>query len=550
MTDMKEVLTINDPLKGIIKNSEAQSYLNRLLPVDYTPFFFFDGEDIQSLAEANRQQTVQQMELLLNIRPMENVRAGIKDLRRHWKENAMDKEAKQYLKEAENRLDLLKSKIETYRQAQSDLQDDLEQAEEELNRVMRNLELARGYKHQENETIVKEQLRQLEERQGELLRQVSDFFERDAFLMFTPDLTQSALVVLEELSHNEQLSQNELIQALQNQLPLIFDQPPFSKPPLTWHQRDFYKQRLIKQLDVYANPVQVNSPFHIESFRAQQVLSWFATYSPDNKPAANIIAKLNDLRQTEADIKTISEKLQDIGNLSEAERKRYNELVETENELGEQILDIKDKQRDFIHKIETMNKQIEKEAKEIEKKRERVTLATEKRQRVEILSRLDSVLSELKEYLKQQKREELESLYNRHYQILMDANDLIDTITIGEDFQISYLDQNRQPVGMSNISAGMKQLSATALLWALKDTSDCHVPVVVDTPLGRIDRQHQHNLLTCYYPKAGHQVILLPTDSEIDGSKKKLLEPHIHKEFLLRNPTGKQTVIDIVNNGE
>jgi len=97
---------------------------------------------------------------------------------------------------------------------------------------------------------------------------------------------------------------------------------------------------------------------------------------------------------------------------------------------------------------------------------------------------------------------------------------------------------------MSSLSAGMKQLAVTALLWSLKDTSGREAPLIVDMPLGRIDRAHQQNLLVRYYPKAGRQVILLPTDAELDAEKYRVLSPHVFREFRLHNETGMETRVE------
>ena len=62
-------------------------------------------------------------------------------------------------------------------------------------------------------------------------------------------------------------------------------------------------------------------------------------------------------------------------------------------------------------------------------------------------------------------------------------------------------------------------IAATALLWAMKDAAvDIAMPVIIDTPLGRIDRQNQERLLLHYYTQISEQVIILPTNSEIDRS--------------------------------
>ena len=109
------------------------------------------------------------------------------------------------------------------------------------------------------------------------------------------------------------------------------------------------------------------------------------------------------------------------------------------------------------------------------------------------------------------------------------------------DFRQHFLDRNDDPIATGSISAGMKQLMATALLWALKEVSGKEVPLVIDTPLARIDRGHQENLLTRYYPFAGEQVIVLPTDAELDAAKYALLAPHVYREYLLDNPEGDET---------
>ena len=41
-------------------------------------------------------------------------------------------------------------------------------------------------------------------------------------------------------------------------------------------------------------------------------------------------------------------------------------------------------------------------------------------------------------------------------------------------------------------------------------------PIVIDTPLSRLDSTHRDNIVNNYFPNAGEQVILLSTDTEID----------------------------------
>ena len=144
-------------------------------------------------------------------------------------------------------------------------------------------------------------------------------------------------------------------------------------------------------------------------------------------------------------------------------------------------------------------------------------------------------LNEVTEGVRREMRSNIEKLINDHFRLLLTGHPLIDMITLDESYTMSFLDSAGRPIGRSSISSGMKQLAATALLWAMKESAGYDMPVVIDTPLGRIDRSNQTNLLRNYYPKLSHQVIVLPTDAEIDQAKLGMLRPNIWKEYSLKN---------------
>jgi DNA sulfur modification protein DndD len=77
------------------------------------------------------------------------------------------------------------------------------------------------------------------------------------------------------------------------------------------------------------------------------------------------------------------------------------------------------------------------------------------------------------------------------------------------------------------LSAGEKQIYAIAILEALAKTSGRKLPIIIDTPLGRLDSKHRRKLVENYFPTASHQVIILSTDTEIDESFHKSLSDHI-----------------------
>lgn len=93
---------------------------------------------------------------------------------------------------------------------------------------------------------------------------------------------------------------------------------------------------------------------------------------------------------------------------------------------------------------------------------------------------------------------------------------LLDAVDVDpESFAIT-LHRDSQAFGRSELSAGEKQLFAVSALWALREVSEASMPVVVDTPLGRLDSEHRLAMVRTFLPHVSHQVILLATDTEVD----------------------------------
>lgn len=87
------------------------------------------------------------------------------------------------------------------------------------------------------------------------------------------------------------------------------------------------------------------------------------------------------------------------------------------------------------------------------------------------------------------------------------------------------------------LSAGERQLLAVSLLSGLAQASGRPLPVVIDTPLGRLDGIHRNHLVTRYFPQASHQVILLSTDQEIDRKAWRDLYPYVGHAYRLEHDT-------------
>jgi len=127
------------------------------------------------------------------------------------------------------------------------------------------------------------------------------------------------------------------------------------------------------------------------------------------------------------------------------------------------------------------------------------------------------VLNEFSEQLTEMRVSQLEELFVQSYRKLARKEDLklsakIDPTT----FDVTLVDADNIAINRKSMSAGEKQIFAFAILEALGKLSGKVLPVVIDTPLGRLDSKHRDKLVKHYFPEAGEQVILLSTDTEVD----------------------------------
>lgn len=98
---------------------------------------------------------------------------------------------------------------------------------------------------------------------------------------------------------------------------------------------------------------------------------------------------------------------------------------------------------------------------------------------------------------------------------------------------VELIGTNGQSLAATELSAGERQLLAVALLWGLAQAAGQPLPMVIDTPLGRLDGLHRGRLVERYFPHAAHQVVLLSTDTEVDEVALKTLRPFVGRMYRL-----------------
>ena len=118
--------------------------------------------------------------------------------------------------------------------------------------------------------------------------------------------------------------------------------------------------------------------------------------------------------------------------------------------------------------------------------------------------------------------------------ILLGKENLITDLRVNpETLELKVSTGNEIDFSVDRLSAGERQILAVATLWGLSSVAGHPLPLVIDTPLGRLDSEHRKRLVENYFPNASAQVIILSTDEEIVEELHQLLEESISLEYII-----------------
>lgn len=153
---------------------------------------------------------------------------------------------------------------------------------------------------------------------------------------------------------------------------------------------------------------------------------------------------------------------------------------------------------------------------------------------IEHVDRVRATLESLQDAAKKRYLGRIGDFVLEALQRLLRKSNLVTAITIDPDtYTVELTGRANTPLPAEQLSAGERQLLAVSLLWGLARASGQPLPVVVDTPLGRLDGEHREHLIERYFPFASHQVLLLSTDTEIDENAYRRIRKHVGRSYVL-----------------
>ncbi len=144
----------------------------------------------------------------------------------------------------------------------------------------------------------------------------------------------------------------------------------------------------------------------------------------------------------------------------------------------------------------------------------------------EVLNQSQLMFKELSDEVRLEVQKQIDSQFKK----MIWKQDYIDRVEIDDDFLVTVWDKNGFEI-LATLSAGERECLAFAFSLALNGISNYELPMVIDTPFGRMSSEPRPNVARSLaestkstQDRAPRQVILLMTDTEYDDAVRAALE--------------------------
>ncbi|MFD0824424.1 DNA sulfur modification protein DndD [Neobacillus sp. M.A.Huq-85] len=512
-----------------IDNIEVYNrFIDKIIPYYAAPFFIFDGEEIKEIIL--RQNSHEMKEAIHKITGMESYKLLLNDFRslKSSLENKLAKSVSQIkltsiqteLNEINKSIDSLESKREKYLSEVKNFEKLINET-----KLERNNKISQNSKSRE--VIIKKQTRTATELNF-AKDELNSFLKQNMInIILTNKISnlKKQLRLENEISH-KRILQNSSLTPYRNFMNQLLSKS--IDPPLTNEQLMQIK-KLGEEVWIKENDIRNTIPsdfIEIHDITSNDYSYLQGIPIKDKLQVTQLISKIdklqNELNSLEIEIRNAPQEV----NIDDENYK----IDVLGKKLGEQTLKLKsvlkklsvakDEKTTLQNKLTRLAGQDES-LEELQRKYVEVELT------IKVLEQYVTELTRMKAtYIKEEFSMMLKRLFRKQDEfgkIEFDIN----------TYSIRLYNDRMQEISIQDRSAGEMQMISSALIWALTKASDLSLPMVIDTPLGRLDSYHRNHLINFYYKELSEQVIILSTDTEITKEYVNLMKENSYKQYML-----------------
>ncbi|WP_167508692.1 AAA family ATPase [Mesorhizobium sp.] len=532
----------------ILSEEDADTRLQILLPNEVVPFFFFDGEQIQSLADADVGRESAEIERLLGLSFLNDIDRQLDVYVKERRRAGLPETVRHRITEMEGEQKSEEARAESARRLRIALEEEIADLETSKARADEARKKLRSGLSEEERSKMEVRIENLRRQRETLATQIASKLPPEA-----PFLTNLRIVEQAFRTLDDQLKAGtaaSLANRLHADLPpgivglLASLEPSVALNPRQSTQLTKGLGELLTTIGVPADSFDHPLFASVAVSLRQQLRDRFLTWHQSGRETLAAHADLlRQMRSLNIQIRQAQRDLDDADVISDEAKRRYEQLS-TEIEAAE--ADIRRRlQETVVH--EQDESRASRNAAQLS---DRIRAGYEehadvlRENQAYVLSR--SVRLALQTYRQERRaaiRASVEERLREKVAVLLGPSRLIKSAALNDNFVMTYQDEDGDDVARQSISAGMRQLVAMAMLWALKEEANRPLPVIIDTPLGRIDRENRNLLMNDYFPHAGNPLVLLPTDSEFGDQGFDQLADHICKRYEIQNDGGRSASI-------
>ena len=495
-------------------------FVENILPSALSSFYFFDGEKIAELAVAKTDDQMKaSIRSMLGMTTLDVLKNDLGRIVKKINRNNKADESNKHLETLREERDQAISKLGKIDESISIAIKKVENLQEELEQLHKKYELQGG--------AVLEQRQSLMQKRAQIQTEI----EQNAELLVGMAATELPIFLVRDLVSQIKLQAED-------------------------EHNDFIMQQALEQMDDYLSDFEMQYPESIEASRI------FVDYvrkqtEADSSPRVYEISdhalfQMNDLVEN-----TLQQRVNNTKSLlaNKADLKKQLDAVESyltldinEKNLTAIYDQIKAKEADLVEaQVEYNRLQQERSSinsivtiksaeysRDIEVFLQKLELHDDSERMMKYSNIALRILEAYAVELQRRKTGTLGATITKCYKQLANKKNLIQEIVMNpETLDMQYLDEKGNEVSKESLSAGEKQLMVIAILWALALCSKKKLPVIIDTPLSRLDSQHRTSIINTYFPNASDQTIILSTDTEIDQNYYEMMKNSVGDEFTL-----------------
>lgn len=506
------------------------------MPHTLSPFFLFDGAQVQRMAQRHMKKQVQEgIEGILGIPIIRDLANDLDDYAKEQRRQGMaGGVTNANLRKLERKIEDAETKSNKLAKELEDTVEQLKQAGEDNEALLKKFQEIGGdnvAKYGE----LREKLGKLEQFHRELFNQLNEVIVREfAMSLVGQDMLVGTVDRLRkerarvEWEHSKNSGGEKYDKFVGN-----LEQRGSLSPPLTKEQSVQLYGNIKSAWDDVWYPMPddcaddcLNPGFSDDECKvAVERLGYYLSASSDAK-VKGIRASIT---QNDGDIRRLKEDLRNIDGTQAGEAKQLSEQLK---ENLDKIRRLEGKKGACSREKEAVDKELahihQEFARETNQMKGNAPYLVQSNQAKKTGKMIRSIVSQAYSEHVEDIAQGMTSAY-----LNMAHKENISKIKITNECDIELLTQSNRDVRDLDLSHGESEIFSLALIAAIVRVSKNRFPLIIDTPLANLDHNHRRNFLSYFSSHVDNQVLFLSTNEEIREEQMSILQDRIACKFLI-----------------